>query len=112
MSDPLGLVSGSGGAGMRPIGPVGPVGPSGQPRGAAGGQDGPGFRDVLIDNLEKVNSAQQDADRAVEDLVSGRRGDVEGVILATEKADNAFKMLQAMRGKVLQAYDEIKQVRV
>jgi flagellar hook-basal body complex protein FliE len=34
------------------------------------------------------------------------------VILATEKADNAFKMLQAMRGKVLQAYDEIKQVRV
>ncbi len=49
---------------------------------------------------------------AVEDLVSGRRSDVEGVILATEKADNAFRMLQAMRGKVLQAYDEIKQVRV
>ena len=106
MSDPLGLVSGSGGAGMRPIGPANPT------QGTGKGQEGPGFRDVLIDNLEKVNSAQQDADRAVEDLVSGRRRDVEGVILATEKADNAFKMLQAMRGKVLQAYDEIKQVRV
>tara|TARA_E500000318_G_scaffold80818_1_gene76009 strand:- start:28 stop:357 length:330 start_codon:yes stop_codon:yes gene_type:complete len=109
MSDPLGLVSGAGGAGMRPIGPVGPAN---QASGAGKGQDGQGFRDVLMDNLEQVNSAQQDADRAVEDLVSGRRRDVEGVILATEKADNAFKMLQAMRGKVLQAYDEIKQVRV
>ena len=92
--------------------PIGPVGPANQASGAGKGQDGQGFRDVLMDNLEQVNSAQQDADRAVEDLVSGRRRDVEGVILATEKADNAFKMLQAMRGKVLQAYDEIKQVRV
>lgn len=110
MSDPLGLVSGAGGAGMRPLGPVQGVGGAGKVGGAD--QQGPGFKDVLIENLEKVNSAQQDADRAVEDLVSGRRRDVEGVILATEKADNAFQMLQAMRGKVLQAYDEIKQVRV
>lgn len=108
MSDPLGLVSGSGGAGMRPIQPAGGLG-------KAGGQNSPGgaaFRDVLLENLNQVNDAQQDANRAVEDLTSGRRTDVEGVILATEKADNAFKMLQAMRGKVLQAYDEIKQVRV
>lgn len=72
----------------------------------------PAFRDVLLKNLEQVNAAQTDADRAVEDLVSGRRADLEGVILATQKADNAFRMLQAVRGKVLQAYDEIKQVRV
>lgn len=103
MSDPLGFVSGAGGAGMRPVQ---------QGQGTQKSGDGAGFRDVLIENLEKVNSAQQEADRAVEDLFSGRRTDVEGVILATEKADNAFRMLQAMRGKVLQAYDEIKQVRV
>lgn len=105
MSDPLGFVSGAGG--MRPIQSVQQAGKAGDASSSA-----PAFKDVLIENLQQVNSAQQDADRAVEDLVTGRRTDVEGVILATEKADNAFQMLQAMRGKVLQAYDEIKQVRV
>lgn len=103
MSDPLGFVSGTSGARV-------PATPPARTPGAPGGT--PDFRAVLLDNLEKVNSAQQEADRAVEDLVSGKRDDLEGVILATEKADNAFRMLQAMRGKVLQAYDEIKQVRV
>ncbi|MEM1185830.1 MAG: flagellar hook-basal body complex protein FliE [Planctomycetota bacterium] len=103
MSDPVGLISGAGGVGPTPK----PAQPS-----AKGPVGGPSFREVLVENLEKVNEAQQEADRAVEDLVSGRRSDVEGVILATQKADNAFKMLQAVRGKVLQAYDEIKQIRV
>ena len=107
MSDPLGLVSGAGG-GMQPLQSLQQAGAAGK----AGQAGGSGFKDLLIENLQQVNSAQQDADRAVEDLVTGRRTDLEGVILATEKADNAFQMLQAMRGKVLQAYDEIKQVRV
>ncbi|HHN77816.1 MAG TPA: flagellar hook-basal body complex protein FliE [Phycisphaerales bacterium] len=104
MSDPLGFVSGAAGGGLNPVGPR--VSGGEKPTGA------PDFREVLLKNLQQVNNAQQDADRAVEDLMTGRRSDVEGVILATQKADNAFKMLQAMRGKVLQAYDEIKQVRV
>lgn len=102
MSDPLGFVSGASGGGLNPIRPQGPAKDSGAPD----------FREVLLKNLEQVNNAQQDADKAVEDLMTGRRSDVEGVILATQKADNAFKMLQAMRGKVLKAYDEIQQVRV
>jgi len=107
MSDPLGLVSGAGG-GVRPLQSLQQAGGAGK----SGGAGAPGFKDILIENLQQVNSAEQDANRAVEDLVTGRRTDLEGVILATEKADNAFQMLQAMRGKVLQAYDEIKQVRV
>lgn len=110
MSDPLGFVSGAAGGGMRPLQSVQQAGGANRQDSRASGA--PAFKDVLIENLEQVNNAQQDADRAVEDLVTGRRTDVEGVILATEKADNAFQMLQAMRGKVLQAYDEIKQVRV
>ena len=103
MSDPVGLIGGAGGVQPNPKPGV---------SGAKGPVDGPNFRDVLMKNLEQVNEAQQEADRAVEDLVSGRRSDVEGVIVATQKADNAFKMWQAVRGKVLQAYDEIRQVRV
>jgi flagellar hook-basal body complex protein FliE len=37
---------------------------------------------------------------------------VEGVILATQKADNAFRMLQQVRNRMMEAYDEVKQIRV
>lgn len=105
MSDPVGLI-GAGGA--SPIHPR-PGGVKVERDGAAGGPD---FAAMLKDNLREVNEMQQDASRAVEDLVSGKRDDLEGVILATEKADIAFKMLQSMRNKVMDAYEEIKGIRV
>jgi flagellar hook-basal body complex protein FliE len=37
---------------------------------------------------------------------------MEGVILATQKADTAFRMLQSVRNRVMEAYEEIKQIRV
>ena len=103
MSDPLGLV-GSGSGVPQP-----PIRQSAQPQPGPGAPD---FKSVLIDNLQQVNELEQDATRAVEDLLTGKRDDLEGVILATEKADSAFRMLQSMRNKVMQAYDEIKQIRV
>ena len=48
----------------------------------------------------------------VEDLAAGRRNDVESVIIATQKADTAFRMLLQVRNKMMDAYEEIKQVRV
>ena len=37
---------------------------------------------------------------------------LENVMLATNKADMAFKMIQAVRNQVLKAYDDIQQMRV
>ncbi len=102
MNDPVGLV-GTGGAGYVPPQRGGTKGPQGS---------GPEFADLLKQNLNQVNELEQDASRAVEDLMTGKRDDLEGVILATEKADTAFKMLQAMRNKVMDAYEEVKQIRV
>jgi flagellar hook-basal body complex protein FliE len=103
MSDPLGLIGSAGGMGQIPA-----------PGATRPQQDnsGPSFKAVLMDNLKEVNAVQQDATQATEDLLSGRRNDLEGVIVATEKADTAFKMLQAMRNQVMQAMDEVKQMRV
>lgn len=100
MSDPIGLV----GLGRMQPG----LGTSIQGPGA----QGPSFKDVLLDNLKRANQLEQDATRAIEDLTAGRRDDVESVILATQKADNAFRMLQAVRNKVMQAVEEVKQIRV
>ncbi|MEI7657785.1 MAG: flagellar hook-basal body complex protein FliE [Phycisphaerae bacterium] len=79
---------------------------------AAGEASGASFRDVLKAGVEEVNRAQQEATRAVEDLATGRRGDIESVVVATQKADNAFRMLQQLRNRMVEAYDEIKQMRV
>lgn len=101
MADPIGLISSGG------VGPHRPL--TGVARPPA---EGANFKDVLLKNLQQVNELQQDANTAIEDLTAGRRDDVEGVILATQKADNAFRMLQAVRNKVMQAVEEVKQVRV
>ncbi|XVJ59068.1 MAG: flagellar hook-basal body complex protein FliE [Tepidisphaera sp.] len=100
MSDPLGLIRNVGSGSMPLAGGVRP---------SAGGAS---FKDVLLKNLDEVNKLQQDASSAAEDLAAGRRDDVEGVMFATSKADTAFKALQAVRNRVMEAYDEIKQMRV
>lgn len=104
MADPLGMVGGIGTRGVAPGLPVSP------PHAIGAGQ--PSFKDVLLDNLKQVNSMQQDATRAIEDLHTGKRSDLEGVVLATQRADTAFRMLQSVRNKVMEAYEEVKQIRV
>lgn len=101
MSDPVGLISTSGGAG-----PIRPNRPGEQAASAEG------FRDLLMANINQVNQLQQDATKAIEDLQTGQRDDVEGVLLATAKADTAFRLLQQVRNKVFEAYREIQQIRV
>ena len=80
--------------------------------GAAGGAGGASFKDTLLNSLNEVNKLQQEATTATEDLLTGKRNDLEGVLLATQKADSAFRMLLAVRNKVQAAYDEVKQVRI
>lgn len=107
--DPVGLVGSSGG--VNPTGPLQGAGKT-SAGGPAADPAGPKFRDLLMENLKSVNKLQQDATRAIEDLQTGKRDDLEGVMIATQKADTAFKMLLATRNKVLDAYEEIKQIRV
>lgn len=102
MIDPLGLIGAQQASGLRPTQPV-------------GGSEGPGgasFKDMLLENLNKVNELQQDATQAIEDLQAGRRNDLETVLMATAKADTAFRMLLSVRNKMMDAYEEVRQIRV
>ncbi len=91
----------------RPHSPVGPAGPK-----VVDSSDNTSFKDVLMKNIEQVNQLQQDAEKAIEDLYSGRRDDVDGVLIAKQKADLAFQMLLQVRNKLVDAYDEVRQMRV
>lgn len=102
MVDPLGLIGAQQAAGLSPARSASPAQPAG----------GPSFKDVLMENLNQVNELQQDATKAMEDLQAGRRNDVETVLMATAKADTAFRMLLTVRNKMMSAYEEIKSIRV
>lgn len=108
MADPLGFISGQ----PNPLHGINRAGGGTKPQQAGGEGQGPSFKDTLLKSIAEANDLQQQATRAVEDLQTGQRTDVEGVILATQKADNAFRMLQQVRNRMMEAYDEVKQIRV
>lgn len=105
MTDPLGLIgsqSAHGAGGIQPF----------RPNQNAANESGAAFKDLLMQNLQKVNSLQNDATKAIEDLSTGKRDDLETVLMATQKADTAFRMLQQVRNKLMDAYSELQQIRV
>ncbi len=77
---------------------------------AGGGPAGSSFADTLKQSIGEVSKMQQDASRAVEDLVTGKTDNVSGVMTAMEKSDLAFKTLLAIRSKLMDAYEEIKNI--
>ncbi len=70
------------------------------------------FVGLLQSGITKVNTAQQDATSQVHQLMTG--GDVSEVEVYTsvQKADMAFRMLDQVRNKLMQAYEEINAIRI
>jgi flagellar hook-basal body complex protein FliE len=80
------------------------------PARATGGSGGASFADALKNSIDEVSRLQQDASKAVEDLATGKKDDVTSVMTAMEKSDLAFKTLLAIRSKLMEAYEEIKNI--
>jgi flagellar hook-basal body complex protein FliE len=83
--------------------------------GGAGGTPAAGgvsFKDVLMKNLNEVNKLQEDADKSLEDFVTGKSDNMGEVISASQKASLAFSMLTQIRNKLQDAYDEVKNLRI
>ena len=76
----------------------------------AGGAGGTSFAETLQKSIDEVSKLQQDASQAVENLTTGKTEDVTGVMTAIEKSDLAFKTLLAIRAKLIEAYDEVKNI--
>src|SRR3954447_24688997 len=74
--------------------------------------DAGSFKDILLKSIQDVNSMQQDANKAVETLMTGGDADPAAVMTAVQKADLAFRMLMQMRNKVLSVYQEVKDIRI
>ena len=91
---------------------IAPVGPrSVQGGGAAGGSDGD-FSKVLMDSINEVNRLQSEAADATNRLATGQSTNVAEVMVAVQKADIAFSMLMEIKNKLMDAYQEIQQMRI
>jgi flagellar hook-basal body complex protein FliE len=89
--------------------PMGLPAQLGKPESADSGES---FKNVLLKSLDEVNTMQQDADRAVEQLATGGDVNPAEVLTAVQKADIAFRMMMQIRNKVVQAYQEVQNIRV
>ena len=99
---------------QAPPGPMpGAVTPQGNATaGADAAEGGASFKDFLLDSIHQVNSMQQDADQAVEKMMTGGEVNPAEVLTAVQKADIAFRLMLQFRNKMVQVYEEVKNIRV
>lgn len=70
------------------------------------------FGDFLVDSISKVNNLQHEANTAVQELASGKTKNVAETLLTVEKAELAFKTMNQVRQKVIDAYREIMRMQL
>ena len=70
------------------------------------------FKNILLEALDQVNSMQQQADAAVEQLVTGGDVNPAEVLTTLQKADMSFKLMLQIRNKLVQAYQEVSNIRI
>ncbi|RMF78717.1 MAG: flagellar hook-basal body complex protein FliE, partial [Planctomycetota bacterium] len=96
---------------ITPVTPLRPL--ESTPRAAPSGQGGDdGFAALMRRQLEKVNEMQNEADDDVRKLLTGESDNMTEVFVAARKAQVAFSLLIEIRNKLVDAYEEVKNMRV
>lgn len=83
--------------------------PESQP---ASGSQGPDFAQMLENAITQVNGEQKQAEQSMQDYISGKDPNLHNTLIALEKADVSFKLMMQVRGKLLEAYQEIMRTNV
>jgi len=71
------------------------------------GTQGVSFADVFSNAVNQVESAQQVAQTAATDFLTGGKGDVHNVALDAQRAELSLELFQQVRNKFVSAYQEI-----
>lgn len=99
-------------SGFKPIQPV--LAP--KTEAVTGGADAKGkasFSDMFQSAIKDVDSMQRDANQKIEGLLTGQDGIApHDTMLALEKADIAFQLMNQVRTKLITAYQEIMRTQI
>jgi flagellar hook-basal body complex protein FliE len=77
---------------------------------ADGGQQP--FKNMLLEALDQVNNMQQEADQAVQQLVTGGDVNPAEVLTSLQKADMSFRLMLQIRNKLVSAWQEVNNIRI
>ena len=70
------------------------------------------FSELLASSITEVNGLQQEANKAIQNLVTGKSKNLHETMLAVEKAEIAFKTMNQIRSKVIDAYREVMRMQI
>ena len=65
------------------------------------------FEELLRDSMKQVNSLQVESDDLVNKLATGDVDDISRVVLASQRAEFALRMITEVRNKLLDAYQQL-----
>jgi flagellar hook-basal body complex protein FliE len=74
--------------------------------------DGADFKSMLLQSLHEVNQLQQEAHGQVQQMLTGQTDNLAEVMTAVKKAQVAFDLLMEIRNKMIDAYQELRQMQV
>ena len=74
--------------------------------------DGTDFRQVLMECINEVNRLQSQASQATEQLTTEQVNNADEVLSAVRKADIAFSLLMQIHNQLLDAYAEVRDMRL
>ncbi|OGI02700.1 MAG: flagellar hook-basal body complex protein FliE [Candidatus Melainabacteria bacterium GWF2_37_15] len=70
------------------------------------------FSDLMNNYMNNVDQKHKAAEKAVETFASGGNIDVHSVMIAAEQANVSMQLTMQLRNKILQAYQEIHNIRI
>lgn len=70
------------------------------------------FAEMLSNSIAQVNNLQVEANQAMQKLASGENKNIHETMLAVEKAEIAFKSMNQIRMKVIDAYKEVMRMQI
>jgi flagellar hook-basal body complex protein FliE len=97
-------------SGFAPLRPLSAAGTESAGGGRAGGPVN--FQDMLLKSLEQVNELDRQSQSIIAGALTGEDYTQAEMFTAVKKADLAFRTMLQIRNKLLDAYNELKNVRM
>lgn len=74
--------------------------------------EGPAFKDIVSDKLNKVNNKQILADNMTIGFITGEVDDLHDVMIATEEAKLSLELAVQVRNKLVEGFKEINNIQL
>jgi len=74
---------------------------------------GESFKDVFSSAIKEVDGLQKQANQQIENVMLGKPGaTTHDAMIALEKADTAFQLMNNIRAKIIKAYEDVLRTQV